>query len=183
MCFIPSCFFVVQISSFAEPMISRRGYGMDPDKIYHTPDLPPPHNYYALYQWLREEWKADAIVHMGKHGTLEWLPGKGVGLSNECFPDTFLADLPLIYPVSRNSFSFGYRRKVLVLLTFSLLCHGDFTNGAPSIVFSFLVYHQRSRGGNAVETSFSCSHRGSFVPTHHHRRWVRGVGSTYAAGG
>lgn len=58
-----------------------RGYGMDPDKIYHTPDLPPPHNYYALYKWLRDEWKCDAIVHMGKHGTLEWLPGKGGELS------------------------------------------------------------------------------------------------------
>eukprot|EP00957_Ditylum_brightwellii_P152968 11643629-Ditylum_brightwellii.AAC.1 len=55
-----------------------RGYGMDPDKIYHTPDLPPPHNYYALYRWIRDEWNADAMIHVGKHGTLEWLPGKGV---------------------------------------------------------------------------------------------------------
>ena len=57
-----------------------RGYGMDPDAIYHQPDLPPTHHYYALYRWLRDEWQADAIVHVGKHGTLEWLPGKGVGL-------------------------------------------------------------------------------------------------------
>ena len=63
-----------------------RGYDMDPDQIYHRPDLPPPHNYYALYRWLRDEWRADAIVHMGKHGTLEWLPGKSVGLSSSCFP-------------------------------------------------------------------------------------------------
>jgi len=61
-----------------------RGYGMDPDEIYHQPDLPPPHNYYAMYRWLRDEWGADAIVHLGKHGTLEWLPGKGVGLSADC---------------------------------------------------------------------------------------------------
>ena len=52
-----------------------RGYGMDPDAIYHQPDLPPTHHYYALYRWLRDAWHADAIVHVGKHGTLEWLPG------------------------------------------------------------------------------------------------------------
>ncbi|ADV65873.1 cobaltochelatase subunit CobN [Deinococcus maricopensis] len=80
-----------------------RGYGMDPDAIYHTPDLAPTHHYYALYRWLREPverggWGADAIVHVGKHGTLEWLPGKGVGLSANCFPDAFLGDVPLFYP-------------------------------------------------------------------------------------
>lgn len=88
-----------------------RGYGMDPDKIYHTPDLPPPHNYYALYKWLRDEWKADAIVHMGKHGTLEWLPGKGVGLSRDCYPDTFLDDMPLIYPFIINDPGEGTQSK------------------------------------------------------------------------
>ena len=88
-----------------------RGYGMDPDEIYHTPDLPPPHNYHALYRWLRNEWRADAIVHMGKHGTLEWLPGKGVGLSAECYPDTFLDDLPLIYPFILNDPGEGAQAK------------------------------------------------------------------------
>ena len=88
-----------------------RGYGMDPDKIYHTPDLPPPHNYFALYRWLRDVWKADAIVHMGKHGTLEWLPGKGVGLSSDCFPDSFLDDLPLIYPFIINDPGEGTQAK------------------------------------------------------------------------
>ncbi|MBC7702797.1 MAG: cobaltochelatase subunit CobN, partial [Rhodoferax sp.] len=79
-----------------------RGYGMDPDAIYHQPDLPPTHHYYALYRWLRDAWRADAIVHVGKHGTLEWLPGKGVGLSENCFPDALLADLPLFYPFIIN---------------------------------------------------------------------------------
>jgi cobaltochelatase CobN len=88
-----------------------RGYGMDPDAIYHTPDLVPPHNYYALYRWLRDEWGADAIVHMGKHGTLEWLPGKGVGVSSECYPDTFLTDLPLIYPFILNDPGEGAQAK------------------------------------------------------------------------
>jgi len=88
-----------------------RGYDMDPNAIYHQPDLPPPHNYYALYRWLRDEWQADAIVHVGKHGTLEWLPGKGVGLSGECFPDLFLDDLPLIYPFIINDPGEGNQAK------------------------------------------------------------------------
>lgn len=88
-----------------------RGYGMDPEAIYHTPDLPPPHNYYALYRWLREEWQADAIVHMGKHGTLEWLPGKRVGLSSDCYPDSFLDDMPLIYPFILNDPGEGSQAK------------------------------------------------------------------------
>jgi cobaltochelatase CobN len=88
-----------------------RGYDMDPNAVYHRPDLPPPHNYYALYRWLRDEWQADAIVHMGKHGTLEWLPGKGVGLSGECFPDLFLGDLPLIYPFIINDPGEGSQAK------------------------------------------------------------------------
>ncbi len=88
-----------------------RGYDMDPDAIYHQPDLPPPHNYHALYRWLRDEWRADAIVHLGKHGTLEWLPGKSVGLSAECFPDLFLGDLPLIYPFIINDPGEGSQAK------------------------------------------------------------------------
>ena len=80
-----------------------RGYGMDKTAIMHRPDLAPPHPYVALYRWLAKGqaeagWGADALVHMGKHGSLEWLPGKGVGLSEDCFPDLLLGDLPLVYP-------------------------------------------------------------------------------------
>ncbi|HVB82783.1 MAG TPA: cobaltochelatase subunit CobN [Candidatus Binataceae bacterium] len=88
-----------------------RGYGMDPDEIYHQPDLAPTHHYCALYRWLREDWRADAIIHVGKHGTLEWLPGKGVGLSENCFPDVFLADLPLFYPFIVNDPGEGSQAK------------------------------------------------------------------------
>jgi cobaltochelatase CobN len=88
-----------------------RGYGMDPDAIYHQPDLPPTHHYYALYRWLRDTWRADAIVHVGKHGTLEWLPGKGVGLSEQCFPDALLGDLPLFYPFIINDPGEGAQAK------------------------------------------------------------------------
>ena len=93
-----------------------RGYGMDADAIYHTPDLPPTHHYHALYRWLREPtalggFGADAMIHVGKHGTLEWLPGKGVGLSRECFPDSFLGDLPLFYPFVINDPGEGTQAK------------------------------------------------------------------------
>jgi cobaltochelatase CobN len=93
-----------------------RGYGIDPDAIYHTPDLPPTHHYAAFYRWLAMPqseggWGADAIVHMGKHGTLEWLPGKGIGLSGECYPDLLLGDLPLIYPFIINDPGEGSQSK------------------------------------------------------------------------
>lgn len=93
-----------------------RGYGIDPDAIYHTPDLPPTHHYAAFYRWLSMPqtaggWGADAIVHMGKHGTLEWLPGKSLGLSNECFPDLLLQDMPLIYPFIINDPGEGSQAK------------------------------------------------------------------------
>ena len=93
-----------------------RGYGIDPDAIYHTPDLPPTHHYAAFYRWLgvpqsEGGWGADAIVHMGKHGTLEWLPGKGIGLSEECFPDLLLGDLPLVYPFIVNDPGEGSQSK------------------------------------------------------------------------
>jgi cobaltochelatase CobN len=93
-----------------------RGYGLDADAIYHTPDLPPTHHYTAFYRWLATSqpeggWGADAIVHMGKHGTLEWLPGKGIGLSGECYPDLLLGDLPLVYPFILNDPGEGSQSK------------------------------------------------------------------------
>ena len=67
-----------------------RGFGENPVAIYHDPDLPPSHHYLAAYRWLARDFGADAIVHLGKHGTLEWLPGKGLGLSAGCAPDAVL---------------------------------------------------------------------------------------------
>lgn len=75
-----------------------RGYGMDPAKIYHDPYVAPTHQYISFYQWIRDEWKADAVIHVGTHGNLEWLPGKGAGLDRESYPDLSLGDLPNIYP-------------------------------------------------------------------------------------
>ncbi|MDQ6726709.1 MAG: cobaltochelatase subunit CobN, partial [Actinomycetota bacterium] len=79
-----------------------RGFGENPIAVYHSPDLAPTHHYLAFYRWLELGWGADAVVHVGKHGTLEWLPGKGVGLSAGCGPDAALGDLPLVYPFVVN---------------------------------------------------------------------------------
>lgn len=75
-----------------------RGFGEDPDKIIHSPVCPPPHHYLAFYAWIREVWQADAVIHVGTHGSLEWLPGKNAGLSRCCYPELALQDLPNIYP-------------------------------------------------------------------------------------
>lgn len=75
-----------------------RGFGEDPEKIYHSPFCAPTHHYLAFYQWLRDVWQADAVAHIGTHGSLEWLPGKNAGLSAACYPDLALGDLPNIYP-------------------------------------------------------------------------------------
>jgi cobaltochelatase CobN len=74
-----------------------RGWGEDADKMYHAKDLAPHHQYAAAYAWLRNGFKADAVVHMGTHGTLEWLDGKDIGLSSEDAPDALIADMPDIY--------------------------------------------------------------------------------------
>jgi cobaltochelatase CobN len=88
-----------------------RGYGEDPVGIYHDPELPPTHHYLACYRWIAASWGADAIVHLGKHGTLEWLPGKMLALSSECAPDAALGDMPLIYPFVVNDPGEGVQAK------------------------------------------------------------------------
>ncbi|MBA9004045.1 cobaltochelatase subunit CobN [Thermomonospora cellulosilytica] len=88
-----------------------RGFGENPIAIYHDPDLPPSHHYLAAYRWLEESFGADAVIHLGKHGTLEWLPGKGLGLSASCAPDAVLGDLPMIYPFIVNDPGEGTQAK------------------------------------------------------------------------
>ncbi|OZH55244.1 hypothetical protein AFK68_05870, partial [Hydrocoleum sp. CS-953] len=88
-----------------------RGYDIDPSLNYHAPDLEPTPNYLAFYYWLREKFKIDAIIHVGKHGNLEWLPGKSVGLSQECFPEIAIGALPHFYPFIVNDPGEGSQAK------------------------------------------------------------------------
>lgn len=92
-----------------------RGFGENPVAIYHDPDLPPSHHYLAAYRWLDTGFSngfgAHAVVHLGKHGNLEWLPGKTLGMSASCGPDAALGDLPLIYPFLVNDPGEGTQAK------------------------------------------------------------------------
>ncbi|AOP44948.1 cobaltochelatase subunit CobN [Streptomyces lydicus] len=93
-----------------------RGFGENPIAIYHDPDLPPSHHYLAAYRWIAASaddggFGADAMVHLGKHGNLEWLPGKNAGLSAACGPDAALGDLPLVYPFLVNDPGEGTQAK------------------------------------------------------------------------
>ncbi|MDL9946163.1 cobaltochelatase subunit CobN [Gordonia sp. ABSL11-1] len=105
-----------------------RGFGENPVAIYHDPDLPPSHHYLASYRWLTGRdatdgadgsgeqfgvggFGADAIVHVGKHGNLEWLPGKTLGMSAGCGTDAALGDVPLIYPFLVNDPGEGTQAK------------------------------------------------------------------------
>ena len=95
-----------------------RGFGENPVAIYHDPDLPPSHHYLAAYRWLGGQdgpdgacFGADAMVHVGKHGNLEWLPGKTAAMSAACGTDAALGDLPLIYPFLVNDPGEGTQAK------------------------------------------------------------------------
>ncbi|MEG4445921.1 cobaltochelatase subunit CobN [Microcoleus sp. AT9_B5] len=88
-----------------------RGYELDPALNYHAPDLEPTHNYLAYYYWLREKLGIDAIIHAGKHGNLEWLPGKSIALSNKCYPEVALGAVPNFYPFIVNDPGEGSQAK------------------------------------------------------------------------
>jgi cobaltochelatase CobN len=88
-----------------------RGYHIDPAATYHAPDLVPPHAYLACYLWLRHGFGAQAIVHLGKHGNLEWLPGKATALSEACLPEAALGPLPHLYPFIVNDPGEGTQAK------------------------------------------------------------------------
>ncbi len=74
-----------------------RGVHGDPSKTYHDTALPPHHQYFAFYKWLDKSIQADVVVHFGTHGTLEFLPGKQVTLSESCYPDIFIGTFPHLY--------------------------------------------------------------------------------------
>jgi len=88
-----------------------RGFGENPLAVYHSGDLIPTHQYLGTYRWLREEFRVDALIHCGKHGTLEWLPGKGLGLSEACYPELAIGDIPVFYPFIVNDPGEGTQAK------------------------------------------------------------------------
>ncbi len=106
--------FALPLMLFGKLMIGiqpARGYNIDPKETYHSPDLVPPHGYLAFYAFLRREFGAQAIIHMGKHGNLEWLPGKALALSETCFPEAIFGPLPHLYPFIVNDPGEGTQAK------------------------------------------------------------------------
>ncbi len=102
---------VLRLAKVAIAIQPARGYNIDPKSSYHDPDLPPPHGYLAFHAWLRRDFDAHAVVHFGKHGNLEWLPGKALALSAECFPEVALGPLPHLYPFIVNDPGEGAQAK------------------------------------------------------------------------
>jgi len=102
---------VVRFGGVAVGVQPARGHGVDPTATYHDPALPPPHGYLAFYIWLREAFGAHAVVHLGKHGNLEWLPGKALALSAECLPEAVLGPMPHLYPFIVNDPGEGTQAK------------------------------------------------------------------------
>ena len=88
-----------------------RGWHLDPEQTAHDPELVPPHGYLATYLWLRQSFSAQALIHLGKHGTVEWLPGKALALSAECWPERVIGPLPLLYPFIVNDPGEGTQAK------------------------------------------------------------------------
>ncbi|MGR3434575.1 MAG: cobaltochelatase subunit CobN [Shimia sp.] len=112
--FVPGDGFKLSIHRFGAVTVGlqpARGYNIDPEATYHAPDLMPPHNYIAFYLWLRHVQGAQAIVHMGKHGNLEWLPGKALALSEACAPEAVLGPVPHVYPFIVNDPGEGTQAK------------------------------------------------------------------------
>ncbi|MBO9124610.1 MULTISPECIES: cobaltochelatase subunit CobN [unclassified Rhizobium] len=106
--------FALPFSRFGDVLVGiqpARGYNIDPKESYHSPDLVPPHGYLAFYAFLRHQFDAHAVIHMGKHGNLEWLPGKALALSESCYPEAILGPLPHLYPFIVNDPGEGTQAK------------------------------------------------------------------------
>ncbi|MBF2064509.1 MAG: cobaltochelatase subunit CobN [Calothrix sp. C42_A2020_038] len=101
----------IQLGNIFIGIQPSRGYDLDPSLNYHAPDLEPTHTYLAFYYWVRESFGADAVVHVGKHGNLEWLPGKSVALSSNCYPEVALGAMPHLYPFIVNDPGEGSQAK------------------------------------------------------------------------
>ncbi len=100
-----------RLGNVAVGLQPARGYNIDPKASYHDPDLVPPHGYLAFYAWLRRGFDGHAVIHMGKHGNLEWLPGKSLALSEDCFPEAVFGPLPHLYPFIVNDPGEGTQAK------------------------------------------------------------------------
>ncbi|MCA1991847.1 MAG: cobaltochelatase subunit CobN, partial [Coleofasciculus sp. S288] len=101
----------IQLGNVFVGIQPSRGYDIDPSLNYHAPDLEPTPAYLAFYYWLRQHFGTHAVVHVGKHGNLEWLPGKSVAMSGNCYPEVALGAMPHLYPFIVNDPGEGSQAK------------------------------------------------------------------------
>ena len=102
---------ILMLGHLAVGVQPSRGHGLDPQQSSHDLTLAPPHAYLAFYAWLRRHFGCHALLHVGKHGNLEWLPGKGLALDQTCFPEIALGPLPHFYPFIVNDPGEGSQAK------------------------------------------------------------------------
>jgi hypothetical protein len=139
------------------------GHNIDPKSTSHGSPAVPPHAYFATFAWLAEEFRADAVIHLGKCGTLEGLPAEALALSAECFPEALLASLPRFYPYTVNN-PRGTRAPVVTLAATAEL-PGATRRAPPS--------RQRKTHGEPGTEQPTALDRGQTA--HHHD--ARGIGT------
>ena len=127
---------------------TTRGWLQNSTILYHNKDIPPHHQYIAFYLWLRRGFDADFIVHLGKHGTQEWTPGKESGISrDQCWPGILIQDLPVIYPYIVDNIAEGSQAKrrgdavIITHLTPPIVASGLYGNFTHLAETAF-NYHQ-----------------------------------------
>ncbi|CAD7766625.1 MAG: Outer membrane protein assembly factor BamB [Candidatus Argoarchaeum ethanivorans] len=131
-------YFVIPKLSFGNVILTpqpTRGWLQNNTVLYHNKDIPPHHQYIAFYLWLKHEFGADAIIHFGKHGTQEWLPGKETGLSSrDCWPSILIQDIPVVYPYIVDNIAEGTQAKrrgsatMITHLTPPIVASGSYGN-------------------------------------------------------
>jgi cobaltochelatase CobN len=107
-------FLVIPKLSFGDILLlpqPSRGWLENSTVLYHDRSVPPHHQYIAFYLWLKRGFGADAVVHLGKHGTQEWLPGKECGIAREDWPALLIQDLPVVYPYIVDNIAEGTQAK------------------------------------------------------------------------
>jgi len=117
--------FIIPALEFGNVLVGvqpARGYHTEPDKITHDKTLPPNHQYVAFYRWLEQEWKPDVMVHVGTHGTLEFLKGKEIGMSKYCWPEILTGATPHLYiyhVVNASEATIAKRRSLATLINYN----------------------------------------------------------------
>ena len=144
-------YFVIPKLSFGNVILTpqpTRGWLQNSTILYHNKDIPPHHQYIAFYLWLRKGFDADFIVHLGKHGTQEWTPGKESGISrDQCWPGILIQDLPVIYPYIVDNIAEGSQAKrrgdavIITHLTPPIVASGLYGNFTHLAETAF-NYHQ-----------------------------------------